>query len=136
MNGPSMCARKIGNVNTGACDPLGEICEAAHSQDAWVHVDGAFGHWAAASPKYSHLLDGIACADSWATDAHKWLNVPQDSGIVIVKEPQALRHAMGITLELGRWCSPHRQFLARVRISQKKHTKRTMPCWFIFPTKK
>jgi glutamate/tyrosine decarboxylase-like PLP-dependent enzyme len=95
--GPVIVCAQMGNVNTGACDPVGEICDVAHSMGAWVHVDGAFGLWAATAPARRHLVDGIARADSWATDAHKWLNVPQDSGIAIVREPEALRHAMSIT---------------------------------------
>ncbi len=95
--GPAIVCAQIGNVNTGACDPVGEICDIAHALDAWVHVDGAFGLWAATSPARKHLVDGVACADSWATDAHKWLNVPHDSGIAIVREPEALRRAMSIT---------------------------------------
>ena len=69
-------------MNTGAVDPVGEICELAHGYGAWVHVDGAFGMWAAASPRLRHLVAGVEYADSWATDAHKWLNVPYDSGLV------------------------------------------------------
>jgi aromatic-L-amino-acid decarboxylase len=97
MNGPVIVCAQVGNVNTGACDPVDEICEVAQRQDAWVHVDGAFGLWAVATPKHKHLLKGIARADSWATDAHKWLNVPYDSGIVIVREPETLHIAMSIT---------------------------------------
>lgn len=85
LPGPVIVCAQVGNVNTGACDPVGEICEGARDMDAWVHVDGAFGLWAATSPARKHLVDGIAHADSWATDAHKWLNVPQDSGIAIVR---------------------------------------------------
>jgi glutamate/tyrosine decarboxylase-like PLP-dependent enzyme len=90
VSGPVIVCAQVGNVNTGACDPVGEICDVAHNMNAWVHVDGAFGLWAAASPARKHLVDGVARADSWATDAHKWLNVPQDSGIAIVREPEAL----------------------------------------------
>lgn len=97
LQGPAIVCAQVGNVNTGACDPMGEICDVAHSMGAWVHVDGAFGLWAAATPERKHLVDGVARADSWATDAHKWLNVPQDSGIAIVREPEALRRAMSIT---------------------------------------
>ena len=97
VTGPVIVCAQVGNVNTGACDPVGEICEVAHGMDAWVHVDGAFGLWAAAAPERKHLVDGVAQADSWATDAHKWLNVPQDSGIAMVREPEALRRAMSIT---------------------------------------
>jgi glutamate/tyrosine decarboxylase-like PLP-dependent enzyme len=85
---------QAGNVNTGAFDPARAICAAARAAGAWVHVDGAFGLWAAASPAHAHLADGIALADSWATDAHKWLNVPYDCGIVLVREPQHLERAM------------------------------------------
>jgi glutamate/tyrosine decarboxylase-like PLP-dependent enzyme len=88
---------QAGNVNTGAFDPAAEICARAHEQRAWVHVDGAFGLWAAASPKYNHLTKGFEQADSWATDLHKWPNVNYDSGIVLVKDGTALRAAMTIT---------------------------------------
>jgi glutamate/tyrosine decarboxylase-like PLP-dependent enzyme len=97
VSGPVIICVQVGNVNTGACDPVGEVCEIAREMDAWVHVDGAFGLWAAVSPARRYLLKGIDEADSWATDAHKWLNVPQDSGIAIVREPQTLQAAMAIT---------------------------------------
>lgn len=84
---------QAGNVNTGAFDPIELICEKANAADAWVHVDGAFGLWAAVSPKYRHLTKGIQQADSWATDGHKWLNTPYDCGIVLVRDPRALRSA-------------------------------------------
>jgi glutamate/tyrosine decarboxylase-like PLP-dependent enzyme len=87
---------QAGNVNTGAFDPIGEICARTHPQAAWVHVDGAFGMWAAAAPARAHLLRGIEEADSWATDAHKWLNVPYDSGLVFTRNSDALRQAMSI----------------------------------------
>jgi aromatic-L-amino-acid decarboxylase len=85
---------QAGNVNTGAFDPAAKICALAKQQGAWVHVDGAFGLWANASPKYRHLTHGFEQADSWATDAHKWPNVGYDSGIVTVRDGQALRAAM------------------------------------------
>jgi len=85
---------QAGNVNTGAFDPAGEICRRAHEAGAWVHVDGAFGLWAAVSPRYAHLLDGAGDADSWAVDCHKWLNVPYDSGIAVVRQAEHLRSAM------------------------------------------
>jgi glutamate/tyrosine decarboxylase-like PLP-dependent enzyme len=91
---PTLICTQAGNVNTGAFDPIEEICEAASPANAWVHVDGAFGLWAAASPRYEHLLTGIHKADSWATDAHKWLNVPYDSGIVFVREKEHLVSCM------------------------------------------
>ncbi len=88
---------QAGNVNTGAFDPAGEICARAHRSGAWVHVDGAFGLWAAASPSYTQLVEGVADADSWATDAHKWLNVPYDSGLAFVRDAAALKSAMSLT---------------------------------------
>jgi glutamate/tyrosine decarboxylase-like PLP-dependent enzyme len=97
IQSPAIICAQAGNVNTGAFDPLQEICEIAHRRQAWVHVDGAFGIWAAVSPNRRHLLQGIEAADSWAADAHKWLNVPQDSGIAIVKSPKALHAAMSIS---------------------------------------
>jgi glutamate/tyrosine decarboxylase-like PLP-dependent enzyme len=92
--GPTIVCLQAGSVNTGAFDPAAEICSSAHAAGAWVHVDGAFGLWAAAAPGRAHLTAGLSHADSWATDAHKWLNVPYDSGIVLVREPEHLRAAM------------------------------------------
>lgn len=97
LNERTILCIQAGNVNSGAFDPAAEICSRAHDQGAWVHVDGAFGLWAAVSPKYRHLTDGFGQADSWATDAHKWPNVNYDSGIVLVKEGMALRAAMTMT---------------------------------------
>ena len=85
---------QAGNVNTGAFDPAKELCERAREAGAWVHVDGAFGLWAAASPRSRHLVDGFERADSWATDGHKWPNVGYDCGLVFVRDPGALRAAM------------------------------------------
>lgn len=85
---------QAGNVNSGSFDPATEVCARAKDAGAWVHVDGAFGLWAAASPKYRHLLQGFEQADSWATDAHKWPNVNYDCGIVAVRDAHALRAAM------------------------------------------
>jgi glutamate/tyrosine decarboxylase-like PLP-dependent enzyme len=82
---------QAGELNTGAFDCFEEICPVAKSANAWIHVDGAFGLWAAASPKYRHLLSGADKADSWVTDGHKWLNLPFDSGLVFVAEPLAHR---------------------------------------------
>jgi glutamate/tyrosine decarboxylase-like PLP-dependent enzyme len=87
---------QAGNVNSGAFDPIPEICARAHSHGAWVHVDGAFGMWAAAAPARAHLVQGVEDADSWATDAHKWLNVPYDSGLVFARDTDALRKAMSV----------------------------------------
>jgi glutamate/tyrosine decarboxylase-like PLP-dependent enzyme len=94
-SGPAIVCAQLGNVNSGALDPVGEICQVAHARGAWVHVDGAFGMWAAASPRLRPLVTGVERADSWATDAHKWLNVPYDSGLVFCAHPEAHRAAMG-----------------------------------------
>ncbi len=95
-DGPTIICAQAGNINTGAFDPLDQICDLAAGSDAWVHVDGAFGLWAAASEEYRPLLRGMERADSWATDAHKWLNVPYDSGLVFCAHPQAHEAAMHI----------------------------------------
>jgi glutamate/tyrosine decarboxylase-like PLP-dependent enzyme len=89
----------MGNVNTGSFDPVAEVCRRARAAGAWVHVDGAFGLWAAAAPSRTYLTAGVGDADSWATDAHKWLNVPYDCGLAFVRDPHALRAAMSITAE-------------------------------------
>jgi glutamate/tyrosine decarboxylase-like PLP-dependent enzyme len=95
-DGPAIVCAQLGNVNSGAMDPLADIVPAAHDHGAWVHVDGAFGLWAAASPRLRPLVAGVEGADSWATDAHKMLNVPYDSGLVFCAHPDAHRAAMGI----------------------------------------
>ena len=95
-DGPTIVCAQAGSVNTGAIDPMGEICDLAHRSGAWVHVDGAFGLWAAASPRLRPMLAGVERADSWAMDAHKWLNVPYDSGLVLCAHPAAHRAAMGV----------------------------------------
>lgn len=91
-----VCAQS-GNVNTGAFDPLAEICDRAHARGAWVHVDGAFGLWAAANPATRHLTEGLERVDSWATDFHKWLNVTYDSGLTGVRDADALRRAFSMS---------------------------------------
>jgi glutamate/tyrosine decarboxylase-like PLP-dependent enzyme len=95
--GPTIVCAQAGNVNTGAFDPLQEIGSAAREAGAWLHVDGAFGLWAAASDELKHLAAGIELADSWATDGHKWLNVPYDCGIILCAHPEAHRAAMTVT---------------------------------------
>lgn len=99
ISGPTIVCVQVGNVNTGAVDPVGAICRRVKPDGAWVHVDGAFGLWAAAAPTRAVLVDGVAGADSWATDAHKWLNVPYDCGLAFVRDPHALQAAMAITAE-------------------------------------
>src|SRR5712692_10035123 len=105
---PTIVCAQLGNVNTGAFDPLPEIADAAEEAGAWLHVDGAFGMWAAASPRLRHLCAGVERADSWATDAHKWLNVPYDSGIAFCRDAHALRAAMAITADYLPTESQHR----------------------------
>ena len=99
LSDKTIVCTQAGNVNTGAFDPTKEICRRAHEAGAWVHVDGAFGLWASAAPSLAHLTDGVEDADSWATDAHKWLNVPYDSGLAFVRDSEALRAAMAVTAE-------------------------------------
>ncbi len=98
IDGPTIVCLQAGNVNTGAFDPFREIIERvrASGAPAWVHVDGAFGLWARAAPERAHLLNGVDLADSWATDAHKWLNTPYDCGIAIARDADALSRAMAI----------------------------------------
>ena len=97
VRGPAIVCAQAGNVNTGSIDPLREIAAIAHERGAWLHVDGAFGLWGRASRDRRPLLDGVDLADSWATDAHKWLNVPYDNGIVIVRDSAAHRASMTVT---------------------------------------
>lgn len=96
MDEKTILCLQAGNVNTGSFDPVKEIVPVAKEKGAWVHIDGAFGLWASVSSKYKYLAEGCELADSWATDGHKWLNVPYDSGIVLVKNPDDLRGAMSM----------------------------------------
>ncbi len=96
IKGPAIVCVQIGNVNSGCFDPVHELIPRAREAGAWVHVDGAFGLWAAASPRLRGLVRGVADADSWATDAHKWLNVPYDCGLAFVRDAAALRAAMAV----------------------------------------
>lgn len=113
LSSPAIICAQVGNVNSGCCDPIEALCDAARQSGAWVHVDGAFGLWASTTPDRRHLTAGLALADSWATDGHKWLNTPQDCGIAIVRHREALRNAMAVSgAYLGepagrdpmRWC--------------------------------
>lgn len=97
LHSPAIVCIQAGNVNSGAFDPAEEIIARAYEQGAWVHVDGAFGLWANVSPAHQALVHGYAAADSWATDAHKWLNVPYDCGVAFVRSPEALYRAMSIS---------------------------------------
>lgn len=108
ISGPTIVCVQAGNVNTGAFDPIEQICKIAHDSGAWVHVDGAFGLWASVAPSRAYLTKGIQNADSWATDAHKYLNVPYDCGLAFVRNADALRAAMAITAEYLPTESPER----------------------------
>ncbi|MFO1407840.1 MAG: pyridoxal-dependent decarboxylase [Steroidobacteraceae bacterium] len=99
IRAPAIVCLQAGNINTGAFDPFADVIPRAHECGAWVHVDGAFGLWAAAVPSLAHLATGMGDADSWATDAHKWLNVPYDSGLAFVRRRGSLPAAMAITAE-------------------------------------
>ena len=109
ITGPAIICTQVGNVNTGACDAVAAVRERVGA-DAWIHVDAAFGLWARAAPTRAALVAGIDVADSWATDAHKWLNVPYDSGLAFARDPVALSAAMAITAEYlpatGPWRNP------------------------------
>ena len=96
-SGPTIVCAQAGDVNSGCFDPLVEIADAVEGTDAWLHVDGAFGLWASASPRLRHLTAGAERADSWATDGHKWLNVPYDSGIAFCAHPSSHRAAMSVS---------------------------------------
>ncbi|MGH9117587.1 MAG: pyridoxal phosphate-dependent decarboxylase family protein [Acidimicrobiales bacterium] len=97
LDGRTILCVQAGNVNTGAVDPLGRLTKAARAAGAWVHVDGAFGLWAAVAPERRALVEGVDRADSWATDGHKWLNVPYDSGLVFVRDSEVLSASMAAT---------------------------------------
>jgi glutamate/tyrosine decarboxylase-like PLP-dependent enzyme len=97
LDGPTIVCAQAGEVNTGSFDPFPDIVEIVRKTDAWLHVDGAFGLWSAASPSRRHLVAGLADADSWATDAHKWLNVPYDSGLAFCARPPA--HLASMTMK-------------------------------------
>ena len=96
LTGPAIVCTQAGNVNSGAFDPVGAVCDAVRASDVWVHVDGAFGLWARASNRFGDLTAGVERADSWATDAHKWLNVPYDSGLAVVRDAGVLAGAMSV----------------------------------------
>ncbi len=97
LEGPAIVCAQAGNVNSGACDPFPALRAWCDGENAWLHVDGAFGLFAAASPRLRACVAGVETADSWATDAHKWLNVPYDCGIVFVRDADALRGAMAMS---------------------------------------
>ena len=97
VDGPTIVCAQAGNVNSGASDPLAEVAEACRARGAWMHLDGAFGLWAAVSERLEHLVAGRELADSWSVDGHKWLNVPQDTGFAICRDRVAHRASLGTT---------------------------------------
>jgi len=127
VDGPVIVALQAGNLHSGAFDPFGECVAVAHEHGAWVHVDGAFGLWAAASPGLRHLVAGIEGADSWGTDAHKTLNTPYDCGIAIVRDPAALRSAFGIQASYLINAADHGDPLDRV--PEMSRRARGVPVW-------
>jgi glutamate/tyrosine decarboxylase-like PLP-dependent enzyme len=123
---PTIVLLQAGNLHSGAFDPFEECISAAHDHSAWVHVDGAFGLWAAVSPSRRHLTRGVALADSWATDAHKTLNVPYDSGIVAVRDRAALNAAMGAQ---GDYLIPDAAGDPIDRVPEMSRRSRGVPVW-------
>lgn len=105
LDAPALVVAQAGNVNSGGFDPIGEVCEITHGAGGWVHVDGAFGLWAGATPSLSHLYMGVEEADSWAVDAHKTLNVPYDCGIILCRERGALLAAFRASASYFQWSS-------------------------------
>ncbi|HEX6956106.1 MAG TPA: aminotransferase class V-fold PLP-dependent enzyme [Agromyces sp.] len=128
-DGPAIVCLQAGNIHSGGFDPFAEACRIAHEAGAWVHVDGAFGLWAAASPRLRHLTEGLADADSWSTDAHKTLNVPYDCGIAMVRDGAAMRHALTM----------HASYLQATSVGADPHEKvaelsrraRGVPTWAV-----
>jgi glutamate/tyrosine decarboxylase-like PLP-dependent enzyme len=131
-SGPAIVCAQLGNVNTGAVDPVGELCQVAHEAGAWAHVDGAFGLWAAASPRLRPLVAGVELADSAATDAHKWLNVPYDSGLVFCAHPQAHRAAAASpswSSVAARWPAASPTGWPPTMASRSSTTSSSTRCW-------
>jgi glutamate/tyrosine decarboxylase-like PLP-dependent enzyme len=127
VDGPLLLALQAGNLHSGAFDPFAGCIDLAHEHGAWVHVDGAFGLWAAASPGLEHLVEGMDRADSWATDAHKTLNTPYDCGIAIVRDPKPLRDAFGIQASYLIHAADHGDPLDRV--PEMSRRARGVPVW-------
>ena len=132
LEAPAIVCLQAGNVNTGGFDPMAEIIPFAKEAGAWVHVDGAFGFWAAASPALAQLADGMDLADSWATDAHKYLNVPYDAGLVLVRNPSALEKVMSVSASyLPKGEIGHDPMLYTPEMSRRA---RGVPTWAVLKT--
>ncbi|HSF86929.1 MAG TPA: pyridoxal-dependent decarboxylase [Acidimicrobiia bacterium] len=116
---------QAGNVNTGHSDPFAELIPAVHANGGWVHVDGAFGLWAAASDRRRHLVEGVELADSWATDAHKYLNAPYDAGVAICARPEDLKRAMAIDAAYVETDAPRALMHLGLQMSQRARALET-----------
>ncbi|MGR2753862.1 pyridoxal phosphate-dependent decarboxylase family protein [Agromyces arachidis] len=131
-SGPAVVCLQAGNIHSGAFDPFAEACRVAHEAGAWVHVDGAFGLWAAASPRLRPLTVGLADADSWSTDAHKTLNVPYDCGIAMVRDGAAMRHALTMHASYlqatAEGADPHE------KVAELSRRARGVPTWAVLRT--
>ena len=131
VTGPALICAQAGEVNTGAFDPFPALVEWARARGAWVHVDGAFGLWARADPSRSYLTSGLDGADSWATDAHKWLNVPYDCGIVLVRRPEDLRRSFAA---VAGYLPPDTAFEAMHHTPQASQRARQVEVWAVLRT--
>jgi glutamate/tyrosine decarboxylase-like PLP-dependent enzyme len=131
VTGPAVVCVQAGEVNTGAFDPFPAVVEWARQREAWVHADGAFGLWALADPSRSALTAGLADADSWATDAHKWLNVPYDCGIAVVRRPEDLRRSFAAT---AGYLPPDTGFEAMHHTPQSSQRARQIEVWAVLRT--
>jgi len=131
VTGPAVICAQAGEVNTGAFDPFPDVVEWARERGAWVHVDGAFGLWALADPGRSHLTAGLVGADSWATDAHKWLNVPYDCGIALVRRPEDLRRSFAA---VAGYLPPGAGFEAMHHTPQSSQRARQVEVWAVLRT--
>jgi glutamate/tyrosine decarboxylase-like PLP-dependent enzyme len=131
VTGPAVGCAQAGEVNTGAFDPFPAVVEWARQRRAWVHVDGAFGLWALADPSRSHLTAGLAGADSWATDGHKWLNVPYDCGLALVRRPEDLRRSFA---SVAGYLPPDTGFEAMHHAPQASQRARQVEVWAVLRT--
>lgn len=131
VTGPAVICAQAGEVNTGAFDPFPEIVAWARERDAWLHVDGAFGLWALADPSRAHLTAGLTGADSWAVDAHKWLNVPYDCGICLVRRPGDLRRSFAASAS---YLPPDAGFETSHHTPQASQRARQVEVWAVLRT--
>ncbi len=127
--GPTILCLQAGNIHSGAFDPIGEAVALAHAHGVWVHVDGAFGLWAAAVPSLRHHLAGCETADSWSTDAHKTLNVPYDSGLIIVADPRPLRAACDVHAAYLQPADEHGWADPLAKVPEMSRRARGVPIW-------